>query len=88
MYHISRGQCSSFHTNVHVYAIYILGKRPWVLTWDTTVKKMSDVCVIMFYCPVQRYSDWQQKFGQYLGKKVVLLTGETSVDLRLLRDVS
>ena len=36
----------------------------------------------------QRYSDWQQKFGQQLGKRVVLLTGETSVDLRLLRDVS
>ena len=49
---------------------------------------MSDVHVIIIYCPVQRYSDWQQKFGQHLGKKVVLLTGETSVDLRLLRDVS
>lgn len=40
------------------------------------------------YFPIQRYIDWQQKFGQHLGKKVVLLTGETSVDLRLLRDVS
>lgn len=36
---------------------------------------------------LQRYADWAQKFGQHLGKKVVMLTGETSVDLRLLRDV-
>ena len=36
----------------------------------------------------QRYADWVQTFGHRLGKKVVLLTGETSVDLRLLRDVS
>ena len=39
-------------------------------------------------CLPQRYADWLQKFGHHLGKKVVLLTGETSVDLRLLRDVS
>ena len=44
------------------------------------------VCV-GFLSLVQRYTDWQQKFGQHLGKKVVMLTGETSVDLRLLRDV-
>jgi len=45
----------------------------------------------VFVTPVQalaeqRYADWLQKFGHHLGKKVVLLTGETSVDLRLLRD--
>lgn len=45
----------------------------------------------VFVTPVQalaeqRYADWQQKFGHHLGKRVVLLTGETSVDLRLLRD--
>ena len=39
-------------------------------------------------CLPQRYADWLQTFGHNLGKKVVLLTGETSVDLRLLRDVS
>ena len=37
---------------------------------------------------LQRYTEWQQKFGQHMSKKVSLLTGETSVDLRLLRDVS
>lgn len=37
---------------------------------------------------LQRYTDWMQMFGHQLGKKVVMLTGETSVDLRLLRDVS
>ena len=36
----------------------------------------------------QRYTDWVVKFGHQLGKRVVMLTGETSVDLRLLRDVS
>ena len=36
---------------------------------------------------MQRYSDWNQKFGYQLGKKVFLLMGETSVDLRYLRDV-
>ena len=30
------------------------------------------------------YSEWQAKFGQQLGKKVVLLTGETATDLKLL----
>lgn len=30
------------------------------------------------------FSDWQQKFGGILGKKVVLLTGETGTDLKLL----
>lgn len=39
-------------------------------------------------CVLQRYSDWVVKFGHRLGKRVVLLTGETSVDLRMLRDVS
>ena len=33
------------------------------------------------------YADWKQKFGAQLGKKVVLLTGETSTDLKLLREV-
>ena len=30
------------------------------------------------------YVDWQRKFGMQLGKKVVLLTGETATDLKLL----
>lgn len=30
------------------------------------------------------YADWHNKFGQLLGKKVVLLTGETGTDLKLL----
>uniref|UniRef100_A0A8C4RBC9 Activating signal cointegrator 1 complex subunit 3 n=1 Tax=Eptatretus burgeri TaxID=7764 RepID=A0A8C4RBC9_EPTBU len=30
------------------------------------------------------YADWQQKFGMALGRRVVLLTGETSADLKLL----
>ncbi|CAI8023511.1 U5 small nuclear ribonucleoprotein 200 kDa helicase [Geodia barretti] len=34
----------------------------------------------------QRYAEWQQKFGQHMSKRVSLLTGETSADLRLLRD--
>jgi len=32
----------------------------------------------------QIYADWSQKFGAVLGKKVVLLTGETGTDLKLL----
>lgn len=32
----------------------------------------------------QMYNDWQAKFGGHLGKKVVLLTGETGTDLKLL----
>ncbi|XP_063432226.1 U5 small nuclear ribonucleoprotein 200 kDa helicase-like [Mytilus trossulus] len=32
----------------------------------------------------QMYIEWQVKFGQQLGKKVVLLTGETATDLKLL----
>jgi len=30
------------------------------------------------------FADWQQKFGSVLGRKVVLLTGETGTDLKLL----
>ncbi|KAF7288035.1 hypothetical protein GWI33_000089 [Rhynchophorus ferrugineus] len=30
------------------------------------------------------FADWHNKFGQSLGKKVVLLTGETGTDLKLL----
>ncbi|CAH1101603.1 unnamed protein product [Psylliodes chrysocephalus] len=30
------------------------------------------------------FADWHNKFGQHLGKKVVLLTGETGTDLKLL----
>ena len=44
--------------------------------------------MMTIFCYSQRYADWVQKFGHHLGKKVVMLTGETSVDLRLLRDVS
>ncbi|CAH8493771.1 unnamed protein product [Schistosoma turkestanicum] len=32
----------------------------------------------------QRYIDWASRFGEKLGKRVVRLTGETSVDLKLL----
>lgn len=42
---------------------------------------------IVFTLSFQRYTEWQQKFGHHMSKKVSLLTGETSVDLRLLRDV-
>lgn len=30
------------------------------------------------------YAQWQVKFGSGLGKKVVMLTGETGADLKLL----
>ena len=33
------------------------------------------------------YVDWQSKFGLQLGKNVVMLTGETSADLKLLAKV-
>ena len=36
------------------------------------------------YIVDQVYSDWSNKFGTQLDKKVVVLTGETSVDLKLL----
>ena len=32
----------------------------------------------------QVYTQWQAKFGGGLGKRVVLLTGETGADLKLL----
>ena len=35
----------------------------------------------------QMYTDWHNKFGLQLGKKVVLLTGETGTDLKLLAKV-
>lgn len=33
------------------------------------------------------YAEWTAKFGGQLGKKVVLLTGETGTDLKLLAKV-
>jgi len=32
----------------------------------------------------ERYEDWQRKFGENLGKKVVELTGDTTQDLKLI----
>ena len=32
----------------------------------------------------ERFVDWHTRFGTYLGYKVVLLTGETAVDLKLV----
>ena len=29
------------------------------------------------------FADWHQKFGNMLGKKIVLLTGETGTDLKV-----
>ncbi len=62
---------------------------PLLKRWVTCHPSHDDHTVTIFYCyMIQRYADWAQKFGYHLGKKVVKLTGETSVDLRLLRDVS
>lgn len=36
---------------------------------------------------LQMYTDWYSKFGLQLGKKVVVLTGETGTDLKLLAKV-
>ena len=36
---------------------------------------------------MQVYADWHSKFGLQLGKNVVMLTGETSADLKLLAKV-
>ena len=36
----------------------------------------------------QAYIDWRTKFGIQLGKNVVVLTGETSADLKLLAKVN
>lgn len=33
---------------------------------------------------IERYADWRQRFGKHLDKPVVLLTGESSTDLKLL----
>jgi len=38
----------------------------------------------MMYIVFQVFVDWHQKFQDVLNKKVVLLTGETSTDLKLL----
>lgn len=40
--------------------------------------------VIMQTLSSQVFVDWHQKFQDILNKKVVLLTGETSTDLKLL----
>ena len=42
------------------------------------------VILIEFIFLLQIYLDWQSKFSLQLGKKVVLLTGETATDLKLL----
>jgi pre-mRNA-splicing helicase BRR2 len=38
--------------------------------------------MVVLFCQI--YLDWQNKFALQLGKKVVLLTGETATDLKLL----
>ena len=42
---------------------------------------------LFFFVMLQMYTDWHNKFGLQLGKKVVLLTGETGTDLKLLAKV-
>ena len=42
---------------------------------------------ILIWFLLQMHADWEIKFGKHLGKKVVLLTGETGTDLPLLRTV-
>jgi pre-mRNA-splicing helicase BRR2 len=49
----------------------------------------ADAARCVYVTPVESladllYVDWQRKFGMQLGKKVVLLTGETATDLKLL----
>ena len=46
---------------------------------------MVNMCCTWFY---QVFADWQSKFGYQLGKNVVMLTGETSADLKLLAKVN
>ena len=46
---------------------------------------MVNICCTWF-CQV--FADWQSKFGYQLGKNVVMLTGETSADLKLLAKVN
>ena len=46
------------------------------------------VAWIMEGFPFQIQADWHYKFSQQLGKKVVMLTGETATDLKLLSKVS
>ena len=46
---------------------------------------MVNMCCTSFY---QVFADWQSKFGYQLGKNVVMLTGETSADLKLLAKVN
>ena len=46
---------------------------------------MVNMCCSWFY---QVFADWQSKFGYQLGKNVVMLTGETSADLKLLAKVN
>lgn len=41
-------------------------------------------CSFMMASLFQVFVDWHQKFQDILNKKVVLLTGETSTDLKLL----
>ncbi len=43
--------------------------------------------LIHIVLPYQMFTEWKQRLGPQLNKKVVLLTGETSTDLRLLREV-
>ena len=46
---------------------------------------MVNMCCSWFF---QVFADWQSKFGYQLGKNVVMLTGETSADLKLLAKVN
>ncbi|KAL8109951.1 DExH-box ATP-dependent RNA helicase DExH12-like [Apium graveolens] len=52
-------------------------------------KTPDNVMRAVYIAPVEslakeRYNDWKRKFGEGLGMRVVELTGETSVDLKLL----
>lgn len=51
------------------------------------VKELTNLTSCIMWFLIQMHADWETKFGKHLGKKVVLLTGETGTDLPMLRTV-
>lgn len=85
--HNAEGRC------VYITPMEALAEQVRGYPRDSTAFYFVCVCVffLCLFSPVilnalisQVYIDWHQKFQDVLNKKVVLLTGETSTDLKLL----
>ncbi len=70
---------------IQSFIIYLCARLKYMFSIKTSALFLSRRLQSCF--PFQIQADWLNKFSTLLGKKVVMLTGETATDLKLLSKV-